>query len=234
MARVNIFDEHRQLEGWFDDSKAERFEEATRWDGNNHISIATGSQWDHEQLYRTVGGRWVLHRWSQWQGRPETYRFLTDKEAETWLLANEEDEAVERFFGVIEDERGPGRPEIGPEVYTRLPQEVIEQLDAAAKVADVSRAEIIRRLLERALDGTPEPPRVIDVVIVEAGDVHLHQLEKFTLTVTGGDDDMVKHAADAATEKGYRVMDNADGGCCELVRPGDGEEDYIAITVYPE
>lgn len=153
MARVNIFDEHRELIGWFDDSKAECFGEATRWDGSNHISIATGSQWDHEALYRTVGGRWVLHRWSQWQGRPETYQFITDQEAHTWLLVNQEDEVVERFFGKIEDERGPGRPEIGPEVYTRLPADMIEQLDAAAKLADVSRAEIIRRVLDEALEG---------------------------------------------------------------------------------
>lgn len=153
MARVNIFDENRELEGWFDDAKAERFEEATRWDGSNHISIATGSQWDHEALYRTVGGRWVLHSWSQWQGRPEVYRFLEDQEAETWLLANEEDEAAERFFGEIEDERGPGRPEIGPEIAVRLPEEMLARIDTLAEDGITSRAEIIRQLLERALEG---------------------------------------------------------------------------------
>ena len=151
MARVNVFDECGELEGWFDEAKAEEFKEATRWDGSNHISIATGSQWDHQALYRTAGGRWVLHRWSQWQGRPETYQFVTEKEAETWLLANSEDEAVERFFGEIEEERGPGRPEIGPAIGVRLTEEMLGQLDAAAKVAEVSRAEIIRRLLEKAL-----------------------------------------------------------------------------------
>ena len=151
MARVNIFNEFRELVGWFDDAKAERFEEATRWDGSNHISIATGSQWDHERLYRTVGGRWVLHRWSQWQGRPEVYRFLTDQEAQTWLLTNEEDAAVERFFGEIEEERGPGRPEIGPVIQVRLPEEMIAQLDEMAQRVEVSRAEIVRRMLAEAL-----------------------------------------------------------------------------------
>lgn len=151
MSRVNIFDEDRELIGWFDDKKAECFEEAIWWDGSNHISKATGGQWDHEEIYRTVGGRWVLRFWSQMQGTPERYSFMTDQEAETWLLANEHDDAVERFFGAIEEERGPGRPEIGPEVYTRLPESMIEQLDAAAKIAEVSRAEIIRRLLEKAL-----------------------------------------------------------------------------------
>lgn len=153
MARVNIFNEFRELVGWFDDEKAESFQEATWWDGNNHISIATGSQWDHEALYRTVGGRWVLRFWSQWQGRPETYRFLTDSEAETWLLKNEYDEAVERFFGAIEEERGPGRPEIGPEIGVRLPQEMLERIDALAEKDLASRAEVVRGLLERALRG---------------------------------------------------------------------------------
>lgn len=152
MARVNIFNEDQELIGWFDDEKAESFKEASWWNGSNHISVATGSQYEHEILYRTVGGRWVLNCWSQWQGVPESYRFMTDQEAQTWLLANEEDEAVEKYFGEIEDERGPGRPEIGPEVYTRLSADMIEQLDAAAKLADVSRAEIIRRLLEKALE----------------------------------------------------------------------------------
>ena len=27
------------------------WEEATRWDGNNNISKATGSQWEHETLH---------------------------------------------------------------------------------------------------------------------------------------------------------------------------------------
>jgi hypothetical protein len=153
MARVNVFDECGELEGWFDEAKAEEFKEATRWDGSNHISIATGSQWDHQALYRTAGGRWVLHSWSQWQGRPERYRFITDAEAQTWLLKNEHDAAVERFFGEIEEERGPGRPEIGPVIQVRLPEELLQQVDTAAKKAGLSRAETIRQLLEGALEG---------------------------------------------------------------------------------
>ena len=91
--------------------------------------------------------------WSQWQGRPETYRFITDAEAQTWLLKNENDEAAERFFGEIEDERGPGRPEIGPVIQVRLPEELLERVDALAGQTGASRAETIRQLLERALEG---------------------------------------------------------------------------------
>jgi Arc/MetJ-type ribon-helix-helix transcriptional regulator len=48
--------------------------------------------------------------------------------------------------------RGPGRPPQGPFVGARLPQELIDQIDAwAARECDNSRSEAIRRLLERAL-----------------------------------------------------------------------------------
>ena len=151
--RENVFDFEGNFVGWFDRAKAEKFEEATRWDGNNHISIATGSQYDHEILFRTAGGRWVLHGWSQWEGRPERYRFIGDEDAREWLLLNEEDAAVERFFGEIEDEVGPGRPEIGRPIIAHLPPELTAQLDQVAERDGVPRAEVIRRLLGEALQG---------------------------------------------------------------------------------
>lgn len=151
--RENVFDRDGEFVGWFDRAKAERFEEATHWDGNNHISHATGSQWDHEELYRTAGGRWVLHFWSQYQGHPCGYRFVGDDRAREWLLLNDHDEAVERFFGEIEDEVGPGRPEIGPPILVHLPAEMTEKLEALAQRCSTPRAEVIRRLLGEALQG---------------------------------------------------------------------------------
>ena len=151
--RENVFDEDGNFIGWFDRNKAERFNEATRWDGSNHISIPTGSQWDHQALYRTAGGRWVLHGWSQWEGRPERYRFISADEAREWLLLNQEDGAVEKYFGEIEDEVGPGRPEIGPPILVHLPAEMTARLDALAEQDGVPRAEVIRRLLGEALQG---------------------------------------------------------------------------------
>jgi hypothetical protein len=52
----------------------DQWKEETRWDGNNHVSIPTGSQWDHETLYLRSKGRYWLERTSQWQGRPNTAR----------------------------------------------------------------------------------------------------------------------------------------------------------------
>jgi hypothetical protein len=152
MDRVNVYDtETRELVGWFDIDAAEKFREDTEWDGNNHISKATGSQFDHQTLYRTKGGRWVLNRWSQWQGSRETYEFISDDEAREWLIAQNEDVAVERYFGELEDERGPGRPEIGPAIQVRLPEDLLAQIDAKAEDDGVSRAEMVRTLLGEAL-----------------------------------------------------------------------------------
>lgn len=83
---------------WFDANAAENFAEDTRWDGHNHISVATGSQWDHEELYRTRSGRWILHTWSQWQGSREHYAIVSDDAARTWLTDQDHGADVERLF----------------------------------------------------------------------------------------------------------------------------------------
>lgn len=82
--------------GWFDLDTAEHWDEATRHDGRNMISIATGSQWDHEELYRTRKGLWVLHAWSQWQGSTESWQRLSTPIAIEWLIRNKESDAAER------------------------------------------------------------------------------------------------------------------------------------------
>ncbi len=80
--------------GWFDAEKAVKFEEATFWNGNNHISRATGSQWEHEALYFTRANRWVLNEWSQRQGSIEAYREIDVAEAAQWLVENERSDAL--------------------------------------------------------------------------------------------------------------------------------------------
>jgi uncharacterized protein YxjI len=75
-----------------DTTKAtDHWEEETQWDGRNHISRATGSQWEHETLYRSAKGRFYVEHTSQWQGSTDTARFVSAKEAAAWLLANEHD-----------------------------------------------------------------------------------------------------------------------------------------------
>jgi hypothetical protein len=76
---------------WFDVEQADKHEEDTYWNGNNHISRATGSQWNHEVLYRTASHRWVLNHWSQYQGSGETWEEIDNESAARWLVANGHD-----------------------------------------------------------------------------------------------------------------------------------------------
>jgi hypothetical protein len=80
--------------GWFDRSAAQLWDEARRWDGRNHISVATGSQWEHERLYRSRKGLWILHAWSQWQGTRERWQVIGADEAAEWLVKNGHYDAV--------------------------------------------------------------------------------------------------------------------------------------------
>lgn len=78
---------------WFDTDKAKSWEEDTMWNGNNHISKATDSQWEHETLYRTAGGIYVVEHTSQWQGSTPTVEEVSAEEAAVWLSRNDYDDA---------------------------------------------------------------------------------------------------------------------------------------------
>jgi hypothetical protein len=73
---------------WFDAKKAEKFEGETRWDGHNHFSVHTGSQWSGQNLYRTAGKKWIVERWFNWQGALTTYEEIDDAAAAAWLVRN--------------------------------------------------------------------------------------------------------------------------------------------------
>ena len=77
--------------GWFDKATATCYDEDSYHDGSNHISKATGSQWEHESLFRTRKGKWVLHHRSQRQGIGESYREVLEAEAVEWLVRNSHD-----------------------------------------------------------------------------------------------------------------------------------------------
>ena len=78
------------------------WKEETRWDGNNHISVATGSQWNHEDLYRSRRGRYYIERTSQWQGSTPSAEWVGNRTAAAWLLANEH-EIPEELREVADD-----------------------------------------------------------------------------------------------------------------------------------
>lgn len=127
MARQNVYvyieGERPRIDGWFDLDSAQRYYEETSWDGRVHTSLATGEDRTHEELWRTV----------------------------EWLIRCEYDDAA------IEEATGEampaemGRPEIGPQIKVRLPQETIAAVDALAKSGGVSRSAWVRAAVEDAL-----------------------------------------------------------------------------------
>ncbi|MER6505930.1 hypothetical protein ABT158_03915 [Nonomuraea sp. NPDC001636] len=110
MVRTNIFrlqGDDWVLNGWFDPDLADRFDEATRLVGLDCVSVLTADPAQHQTLYRTPENRWVLHRWSQWEGEADAYEFVDPPEARIWLLTCHHDAAVEEHFGPLPDEAGP-------------------------------------------------------------------------------------------------------------------------------
>jgi len=89
---------------WFNEETADFWKEDTYHDGRNFISKATGSQWNHERLYRTVGGRFILNRWSNYQGSIESYVEISADDAAVWFSRNGYDPhpACEKEFAALE------------------------------------------------------------------------------------------------------------------------------------
>lgn len=67
---------------------SQRWEEDTYWDGHNHISCATGSQWEHQTLYRSRKGRYCIVRTSQWENQKDAAEWVSNEFAVRWLLTN--------------------------------------------------------------------------------------------------------------------------------------------------
>lgn len=70
---------------WFDAEKAELYKEDKWWNGNNWISSATGSQFEHEAIYITKSGKFILNSWSDFQGSQESYELITKEDAARWF-----------------------------------------------------------------------------------------------------------------------------------------------------
>lgn len=65
-----------------------KWEDGTFFDGHNRISIATGSQWVNQRLYRSRKGRYYIETVSRIQGQRDHAEWCSPEEAARWLLAN--------------------------------------------------------------------------------------------------------------------------------------------------
>ena len=152
MARTNFTDSTGLL-CWFDPARSTAYTDGRTWNGENHIGNCSGSQWVDETLYRTAGGRWVLNRdATRYNHGADAYRYLTDSEAQDWLIRSDSNEdALTQWFGPVEEERGPGRPVVGDQVNIAFPADLLAQVDAAAVAAGLTRSEWVRRAARAAL-----------------------------------------------------------------------------------
>ena len=132
-------------------------ESATYWhgakdvfDGANRADVNTRDQNRGQGLYRTAQGRWVLRTWSNWQGETDTYSYVSNDDARDWLIFNDYDDDAQRYFGEIDEERGPGRPEVGNAVHVRL-GDLLPAVDAFASQHQCSRADAVRTLVTAGL-----------------------------------------------------------------------------------
>ncbi|MFI6854520.1 hypothetical protein [Streptomyces sp. NPDC050416] len=160
MTRITVYNNDGDTRlGWFDLDAAEVVQiEDTRWDGHNMRGVISGLQTETAALYRTKGGRWVENIDARREGGTETWRFLTDDEARSWIIASGADNAEDnlaKWFPDTPEEEGPapqgGRPAIGPTINVAYPKELLDRIDAAAKEAKISRAAWLRQAAEKCL-----------------------------------------------------------------------------------
>lgn len=109
-----------------------------------------------------------------------------------------------------------------------LDDEVARALEIRAAQERVSQAEIVERALRRELGMMEVTVNIIEVGA--PGETYAERVASFTATLTGSHDEMVEQAIRLAEERGYRVVRNEDGGCCEVTEYSDGTV-AVGITV---
>jgi hypothetical protein len=175
MSRMNVYAEpdeygtiQSDLTGWFDLSKADHWDDSD-YNGNGSLGTGRGTG-----LWRTAQGRWVSDIWSRWQDEPShACTFTTPEHARDWLLRNDEDAAVSKYFGEIEEERGPGRPKVGEQVCFTVPADDLAIIDNLAKQGGKGRSEVLRNAVAAFV-------KPVKAAIAEAAEV------AETATETGG------------------------------------------------
>lgn len=72
------------------DNASASWNEEKTFDGNNQISVNTGSQWLGQKLYRSRKGRYYVVHTSAYQGSVDRAEWVSPEEATRWLVLNEE------------------------------------------------------------------------------------------------------------------------------------------------
>ncbi len=74
---------------WFDLDTAKQWREATCWAGGpDDVSRATGGEHQHEKLFLTTHGTFVLHSWDDANPTFDTWQEADWENAVKWLISN--------------------------------------------------------------------------------------------------------------------------------------------------
>lgn len=150
MDRTNIFASHddNRIMGWFDYDAARARWTDLDYDGNGSRGTGRGTG-----IILTAGGKWVSSHLTIWAGEEATFVYVTPQQAREWLIANNEDAAVAEHFGELaeEEDRRPGRPEIGGRITTAIGDDLLASVDGYADEHGIARAEAVRRLVSAGL-----------------------------------------------------------------------------------
>ena len=77
------------LGNWFDPGSSIPIPEKQTWNDPYWISNCTESPWEHEAIFCTCKGCFILYHWSQWQGHPETCTEINIEAVMGWIIANQ-------------------------------------------------------------------------------------------------------------------------------------------------
>jgi len=109
-----------------------------------------------------------------------------------------------------------------------IDDEVARVLEIRAAEERVSQSEIVERALRKELGLMEVTVNIIEVGA--PGENHAERVASFTATLTGSHDEMIEQAIRLAEERGYTVVRNDAGGCCEVTEYSDGTV-AVGITV---
>jgi hypothetical protein len=87
------------------DNATQSWDQATYWDGHNHVSKATGSQWIDQRLYRSRKGRYYTVTSPRIDGQRDYAEWLSPQEATRWLLQMEHElpEDLEQYSDEVSE-----------------------------------------------------------------------------------------------------------------------------------
>lgn len=91
--------------GFFVLEDAEKFEEAVH--GQYGQSVNTDTVMDHQRVYRTAGGQWVVYVYSDHECVKPRHHFMDPGQARDWLRLNRHYTAADRYFDSDPEEAGP-------------------------------------------------------------------------------------------------------------------------------